>query len=181
MTLACSRGGSGVSEAAPQGTEGETESCELQLSPEHQRGGRDVWALPPAAVGRRLPGRALCADRGSEHHRDPERDFSAPQHYSPDAFDDPPASHHSSTRWAPAQLAFCAFLAACLAELPSLPSVRGGRGGPRSGNMAAGRSPAGPGTGWPEWGSAPVGRGGGAPVALRLFLTPKCPCPRCFI
>lgn len=81
-----------------RGRKGRAESCTLQLSPEHQRGGRDVWALPPAALGRRLPGRALCADRSSERLRGPERDFSGPQYDSPDAVDDSRAGHHSTTR-----------------------------------------------------------------------------------
>ena len=41
-----------------------------------QRGGRDTGAAPPAAFGRRLPGRALRDGRGSEHHAGPERDYT---------------------------------------------------------------------------------------------------------
>lgn len=135
---------------------------------QRQRGGRDVWALSPAAFGRRLPGRALRDHSGQEHHRDPERDYTlvstAHHRDSPGVTDDSHAAagHHSSTRWAPAQRAFCARPPASRAEPPSLRVVRGARGGPRSGNMAARPSPAGAGPRWPRLRSALVGRVGGA-------------------
>lgn len=99
--VAISRG-TRLSEAVPQGTEGLTERSSQQLSPEHQRGGRDVGALPPAAVGRCLPGRALCADRGSGRLPGPERDCSydfSDHQVSSDVGDDSNAGHHSSTRY----------------------------------------------------------------------------------
>eukprot|EP00069_Balaena_mysticetus_P003330 bmy_16502T0 len=43
---------------------------------EGQRGGRDTGAAPPAALGHRLPGRALRDERGSEHHAGSERDYT---------------------------------------------------------------------------------------------------------
>lgn len=151
-----------------------------QLSSERQRGGRDVGALLPAALGLRLPGRSLSADRGSEHHRDAERDYSTHQS-DPHAVDDSPASHHSSTRWAPAQPASCTRSSACLAEPLFLPSVRRvprraalREHGCRSGSSWSGCGVAGV-------GPHPVGKGGRAAVGVRLFLTPKCPSPWCFI
>lgn len=121
---------------------------------QHPRGGRDVWALPPAALGRRLPGRSLYTDRRSgQQHGVPDRHISAPQ---PDNSDDSTAGrHHFSTRWAPAQPASCAFLLACIAELPSLPSVCVGPGRAAL-RKHGGRSESSP-------GPARGGRSGGAP------------------
>lgn len=103
--------GARLSEAVPQGTEGLTEGSAPQLSPEHQRGGRDVGALPPAAVGRRLPGRAVCAGRGSGLQLGPKCDYSydfSDHQDSSDVGDDSNAGHHSSTRYLckPQQLYF---------------------------------------------------------------------------
>lgn len=192
VTPAHSRvGESGISEAARRVREGQAERRAPQLSPEHQRWVRDVGALPPAALGRCMPGRALCADRGwghcrpdREHHRAPERDFSAHQQDRTDAVD-APAGHHSSTRWALAQPASCARSLArsppARRSCPPCPWCAGGQGGPPSGKMAAGPSPAAPGARWPGWGCTPVGRGGRVSVAVSLFLSPYCPRQKCFI
>lgn len=148
--------GARLSEAVPQGTEGRTERSAPQLSPEHQRGERDVGALPPAALGRRLPGRALCADCGSEPHpeHDCDHDSSDHQQDSSDDGDDFCAGHQSSTRWAPAQRASCTRPPAAP---PALPAVRAGPGPGRAAlQQHGGRSESSP-------GRDRSGGGGGAP------------------
>lgn len=70
------------------------------LSLGRQREGRDVGALPPASLGRRLPGRALRADSGEEqHHPASEYDYTlAFTAHHPDNLRAAEDAPHSSTR-----------------------------------------------------------------------------------
>lgn len=144
---------------------------------QRQRGGRDVWALSPAASWPSATWPRSRDHSGQEHHRDPERDYTlvSTAHHR----DSPGVTDDSRRRRSPLQHQVGAGPTGfCAARPPAGPSRPpcvwcAGPGGPWSSNMAARPSPAGAGPRWPRLRSALVGRVGGA-SGRSCLRTPQC-------